>query len=130
MGHNSIVNEGKPSTQRLFLRRKSILTSATALGTVLIGWAASASPAEAACSPTPTPGPDIITCTDPLVISSTLNALGGNDTINYVSGSSRFILAGEGNDTINISGGTISGEYGGLGTLNVCLLYTSDAADE
>ena len=121
MGHNSIVKAGKPSAQRLFLRRRSILTSATALGTVLIGWAASASPAEAACSPSPTPGPDIITCTDPLVSGSTLNALGGDDTINYVSGSSKLLLAGDGNDTINFSGGTISGEYGGTGTLNIAV---------
>jgi outer membrane autotransporter protein len=119
--HNSIVNEGKPSAQRLFLRRRSILTSATALGTVLIGWAASASTAEAACSPSPTPEPEIITCTDPLVSDSTLNALGGDDTINYVSGSSKFLLAGDGDDTINISGGTISGEYGGTITLNIAV---------
>jgi outer membrane autotransporter protein len=68
--------------------------------------------ALSACSPTPTTGPDTINCTGPSA-NAALSTLAGSDVINYNSGAGSTIDAGADNDTINLTGGTLSGGVNG-----------------
>lgn len=88
-------------------RQRRLLISATALGTVLIGLAVAPSAALAACTPVPDDQDNQITCDGSP--NAALNALGGNDVVNYRNGDGTQLKGGSGDDTIFFRDGLLVG---------------------